>query len=74
MIAEVKLNDRDLGILWKPPFCVEVTDTPRWANELEVRVVNLWPNRLIGDEQLPNDCEWVPPANSVRIAQVGARC
>ena len=63
VIAEAKLNDRDLGILWKPPFRVEVTDILHpGANELEVRVVNLWPNRLIGDEQLPSDCEWVPPA------------
>jgi hypothetical protein len=62
VIAEAKLNDRDLGILWKPPFRVEVTDILHaGANELVVRVVNLWPNRLIGDEQLPSDCEWVPP-------------
>lgn len=64
-IAEATLNDRDLGILWKPPFCAEVTDILRArANELEVRVVNLWPNRLIGDEHLPSDCEWVVPAIS----------
>lgn len=61
VIAEVRLNDRDLGLLWKPPFRVEVTDfLHAGVNELVVRVVNLWPNRLIGDEQLPNDCEWVP--------------
>jgi hypothetical protein len=58
-IAEVKLNGKDLGILWKPPFRVEVTDALRdGKNELEVRVTNLWPNRLIGDEQLPDDREW----------------
>jgi hypothetical protein len=62
VIAEGKLNDRDLGILWKPPFRVDVTDILHaGVNELEVRVVNLWPNRLIGDEHLPSDCEWVPP-------------
>ena len=58
-IAEVKLNGQDLGILWKPPFRVEVTDALRAGqNELEVRVTNLWPNRLIGDEQLPEDRVW----------------
>lgn len=61
VIAEPRLNGRDLGVLWKPPFCVDVTEMLHaGANEFEIRVVNLWPNRLIGDEQLPSDCEWVP--------------
>jgi len=28
------------------------------VNHLVVKVTNLWPNRLIGDEQLPPDREW----------------
>jgi hypothetical protein len=58
VMAEVKLNGRDLGILWKPPFRVDVTDVARAGeNDLEVRVVNLWINRMIGDEQLPDDSD-----------------
>jgi hypothetical protein len=61
VIAQGKLNDRDLGILWKPPFRVDVTDfLHAGTNDLLVSVVNLWPNRLIGDEQLASDCDWVP--------------
>jgi hypothetical protein len=57
--AEVSLNGESLGILWKPPFRVDVTAAARpGKNTLTVKVTNLWPNRLIGDEQLPPDCEW----------------
>jgi hypothetical protein len=60
VIAEVKLNGRDLGTWWKPPFRRDVTPALREGhNELEVRVTNLWVNRLIGDEQLPADREWI---------------
>jgi len=57
--AEPILNGRSLVALWKPPFLVEVTDVARAGkNRLEVKVTNLWPNRLIGDEQEPDDCAW----------------
>jgi len=57
--AEVSLNGHDFGVLWKPPFRVNVTSAARsGVNKLVVKVTNLWPNRLIGDEQLPPDCEW----------------
>lgn len=51
--AEVVLNGEAVGTLWKPPFVIDVTDQLiAGSNELEVRVTNLWANRLIGDEAL----------------------
>jgi hypothetical protein len=53
-LAEVRVNGQDLGILWKPPFRVDVTRAVHTGpNHLEVKVTNLWPNRLIGDAGLP---------------------
>jgi hypothetical protein len=53
VIAEVKLNGKDLGTFWMPPFWVDITDAlVSGKNKLEVRVTNQWTNRLIGDEQL----------------------
>ncbi len=57
--AEVWLNGVRYDTLWKAPFRLEVTDRVRpGRNTLRVRVTNLWPNRLIGDEQYPPDVEW----------------
>ncbi len=59
VIAEVTLNGRDLGTLWKAPYRVDATAAAKpGANELTVRVTTLWPNRLIGDEEIPADVEW----------------
>ncbi len=54
VMAQVKLNGRDLGTLWHPPFRVNLTKALQAGrNTLEVRVANLWPNRMIGDVTLP---------------------
>jgi hypothetical protein len=59
VIAEVTLNGHDLGILWKPPYRVLITTAlERGRNDLEIRVTNLWPDRLIGDEQFPDGAQW----------------
>jgi hypothetical protein len=57
--AEVTLNGRYLGVLWKAPFRVNVTGMLKGGhNRLAIKVTNLWPNRLIGDEQKPPEVEW----------------
>ena len=49
-LAEVIVNGRNLGVLWKRPMRVDVTTALREGrNDLEIRVTNLWVNRLIGD-------------------------
>ena len=61
VIAEVRLNGKDLGILWKPPYRVDVTGAVKAGeNTLEVKVTNLWVNRMIGDEHLPEDSQRNP--------------
>lgn len=53
-VAEVRLNGENLGVLWTRPFVVDITDSVKAGeNKLEIDVVNLWPNRLIGDSKLP---------------------
>ncbi len=53
-LCEVKLNGEDLGVLWSAPFRVEVAGKLRSGdNHLQVKVVNLWANRIIGDARLP---------------------
>jgi hypothetical protein len=67
VMAEVCLNGHNLGIRWKPPYQADVTGAVRpGQNALEVRVVNLWINRLIGDEELPDDS---PRANGMTLKE-----
>jgi hypothetical protein len=53
-LAEVRLNGTSLGVLWTKPYRIEVSAAiKRGANTLEIDIINLWPNRLIGDGKLP---------------------
>jgi hypothetical protein len=69
-IARVRLNGHDLGVVWCDPWRVDVTAAlkPK-GNALEVQVANLWPNRLIGDEQEPADAEYGKDGNLIRWPQ-----
>jgi hypothetical protein len=50
-IASVKLNNKDMGVIWTAPWSINISDAIRHGkNHLEITVINLWINRLIGDE------------------------
>ena len=58
-LCRVRLNGKLIATQWKPPFRVDITGSARpGVNRLEVDVTNLWVNRLIGDEQFPDDMGW----------------
>lgn len=61
-IALVELNGKSLGVVWTAPWRISIPVKLLKAsdNVLKIRVTNVWANRLIGDEQEPPDCEWLP--------------
>lgn len=53
-LAQVRLNGKDLGVIWTAPWALDLTGVLRpGRNELEIEVTNTWMNRLIGDAGLP---------------------
>lgn len=53
-MARVRINGKEVGVCWKPPYLLEVTEWVRpGENRLEIEVVNMWVNRLIGDARQP---------------------
>ncbi len=58
-MAAIKVNGRAMGVVWYPPFRMDVTAALKAGeNKLEIQVTNTWANRLIGDEQEPEDSQW----------------
>ena len=59
-LARVKVNGYDLGVAWKAPFRLEIPAAylHQGINSLEVKVINLWPNRIIGDMQPDATRKW----------------
>jgi alpha-L-rhamnosidase len=55
-MARIRLNGKDLGVVWTAPWRIDIAGVVKEKdNELIIEVANLWPNRLIGDEQKPFD-------------------
>lgn len=57
--AVIKVNGQLVNTLWAAPFIQDISKFVHAGNNLvEIEVTNLWANRLIGDEQYPEDLEW----------------
>jgi hypothetical protein len=55
-MASIKINGHAMPVRWSAPFVFDITAFLKTgSNQLEVEVVNLWPNRLIGDAKLPKE-------------------
>ena len=67
--ADVILNGQPVATLWKAPWRLDISDKVRpGSNTLQVKVTNLWVNRLIGDDQLPPEegVEWNDQTGSIK--------
>jgi hypothetical protein len=55
-VAEVLVNGKSVGTAWTRPFQVDITDACRpVGNKIQVKVINLWPNRLIYEDGLSKE-------------------
>jgi hypothetical protein len=71
-LAEVSVNGKALGILWKAPYRVDATGALKaGANRLEVKVTNEWTNRQIGDRVVPMEKRVFPPTGMMMGAMGG---
>lgn len=66
-MAELEINGAEAGVLWMPPFVRDVTELLRpGRNTIRIYVTNTWVNRLVGDEQYPEDFEWTDRNQGLR--------
>ncbi len=64
-VAEVRVNGMAAGMLWKPPFMLDMTALLQpGINQLEVTVANKWVNRLMAETKLPSDAQYQTKSKS----------
>jgi hypothetical protein len=78
VVAEVKLNGKNIGTFWQTSTKPDITDYLKdGENTIEIAVTNLWVNRLIGDASLPDvperqsDAAGIDPTLRLEISDLG---
>lgn len=70
-VAEVRLNGKKLGILWCYPWRLDITDAVKSKNNiLEIDVINLWTNRVIGDLNQPKEKRYTSTHDTFRFNMI----
>ncbi|RYG16672.1 MAG: DNA-binding protein, partial [Chitinophagaceae bacterium] len=68
-IAEVKINGVSFGVLWTPPYQLEVSKAlTKGENQITIEITNTWANRLIGDQKLPENKRLTKTTAPFRLA------
>ena len=71
-VAEVDVNGKPVGIVWAPPYRLDVTAVMKpGANRIEIKVTNEWTNRQIGDALLPPEKRILSQAPGGRAGAFG---
>jgi len=51
-LAEVTVNGQKVGVYWNAPYTADISDfVKKGVNKVEIKVYNMWHNRLVGDVQ-----------------------
>jgi hypothetical protein len=66
-IAEVHINGKNLGTVWKKPYIKDITEAVKEGeNIVEIKVTNVWFNRLAGDSMLPDDKQFTVTTKRIK--------
>jgi hypothetical protein len=64
-IAKVEVNGKPAGMVWAPPYRVDVTSELKpGANQLTIEVTDEWTNRIVGDRLLPSSKRVLPESGA----------
>jgi hypothetical protein len=70
-IAEVFINNKPVDVIWKKPYRLDVTPYLKTGeNEIRIKVVNRWINRLIGDEYIAIDAKYDASGSKFSIGRL----
>jgi hypothetical protein len=74
-VAEVFVNGVSAGVVWTKPFRIDIDELVKTGiNTLEIKITNMWINRLTGDLALPSEqrfCQTNRPPESRYYSDAG---